>query len=321
LHQQAFFIDESLMRIVFSGTPEFAAQHLQALLGANRQVVAVYTQPDRPAGRGQKLMPSPVKQLALQHDIPVYQPQTLRDPAAQAELAGLQADLMVVVAYGLILPQAVLDMPRLGCINSHASLLPRWRGAAPIQRAVEAGDAESGVTVMQMEAGLDTGPMLLKVSTPITGDDTGGTLHDRLAELGSRAVVGAVAALETGSLQGEVQDDSLATYAHKLNKDEARLDWNRPAEELERLVRAFHPWPICHSSLDQAVVKVHAARLAPGQGAPGQILEAGKDGLQVACGDGSLLLTRLQLPNGKPLNFSDLYNSRRDQFTPGKVFE
>jgi len=309
------------MRIVFAGTPEFAAQHLQALLDAKRQVVAVYTQPDRPAGRGQKLMPSPVKQLALQHGIPVYQPQTLRDPAAQAELDGLQADLMVVVAYGLILPQAVLDMPRLGCINSHASLLPRWRGAAPIQRAIEAGDAESGVTVMQMEAGLDTGPMLLKVSTPITREDTGGTLHDRLAELGSRVVVEAAAALEAGTLKGEVQDDSLATYAHKLNKDEARLDWQRPAVELERLVRAFNPWPICHSSLDGAPVKIHAAQLSTGQGAPGQIIEASKDGLEVACGEGSLTLTRLQLPGGKALAVSDLFNSRREQFAVGKAFE
>ena len=230
------------MRIVFAGTPEFAAQHLQALLDAGRQVIAVYTQPDRPAGRGQKLMPSPVKQLALQHSIPVYQPQTLRDPAAQTELAALRADLMVVVAYGLILPQAVLDLPRLGCINSHASLLPRWRGAAPIQRAIEAGDAESGVTVMQMEAGLDTGPMLLKVSTPIDAEDTGGSLHDRLAALGSDAVVTAVAALEAGTLSGEVQDDSLATYAHKLNKDEARIDWSRPAAELERPRRSRSGW-------------------------------------------------------------------------------
>lgn len=309
------------MRIVFAGTPEFAAQHLQALIETGRNVIAVYTQPDRPAGRGQKLMPSPVKQLALQHEIPVHQPQTLRDPDAQAELASLQADLMIVVAYGLILPQAVLDMPRLGCINSHASLLPRWRGAAPIQRAVEAGDAESGVTVMQMEAGLDTGPMLLKVSTPIADDDTGGSLHDRLATLGSSAVVDAVAALEAGTLVGEVQDDSLATYAHKLNKDEARLDWTRPAVELERLVRAFHPWPICHSVLDGAAVKVHAAESASGQGAPGQIIDAGKDGLEVACGAGSLRLTRIQLAGGKPLAFSDLFNSRREQFTPGKAFE
>ncbi|MTZ14067.1 methionyl-tRNA formyltransferase [Pseudomonas sp. JL972] len=307
------------MRIVFAGTPEFAAQHLQALLDAGRTVVAVYTQPDRPAGRGQKLAPSPVKQLAVQHGIPVYQPQTLRDPAAQAELAALHADLMVVVAYGLILPQAVLDLPRLGCINSHASLLPRWRGAAPIQRAIEAGDDESGVTVMQMEAGLDTGPMLLKVRTPITAGDTGGTLHDRLAALGSQAVVQAVDALAAGTLTPEVQDDSLATYAHKLSKDEARIDWRRPAVELERLVRAFNPWPICHTTLGGEALKVHAARLGAGQGEPGHILEASRNGLTVACGEGALSLTRLQLPGGKPLDFADLYNSRREQFAAGLV--
>ena len=307
------------MRIVFAGTPEFAAQHLQALLDAGRQIVAVYTQPDRPAGRGQKLMPSPVKQLALQHGIAVYQPQTLRAPAAQAELAALAPDLMVVVAYGLILPQVVLDTPRLGCINSHASLLPRWRGAAPIQRAIEAGDASSGVTVMQMEAGLDTGPMLLKVTTTITAEDTGGSLHDRLATLGSQAVVEAVTKLAAGELRGEVQDDSLATYAHKLNKDEARLDWSRPAVELERLVRAFNPWPVCHSTLNGEVLKVHAAQLGEGQGAPGSVLAADRSGLTVACGEGALRLTRLQLPGGKPLSFADLYNSRREQFAPGLV--
>ena len=307
------------MRIVFAGTPEFAAQHLQALLDAGREIAAVYTQPDRPAGRGQKLMPSPVKQLALQHGIAVYQPQTLRDPAAQAELAALAPDLMVVVAYGLILPQVVLDTPRLGCINSHASLLPRWRGAAPIQRAIEAGDASSGVTVMQMEAGLDTGPMLLKVTTTITAEDTGGSLHDRLATLGSQAVVEAVTRLAAGELRGEVQDDSLATYAHKLNKDEARLDWSRPAVELERLVRAFNPWPICHSTLNGEALKVHAAQLGEGQGAPGSVLAADKSGLTVACGEGALRLTRLQLPGGKPLSFADLYNSRREQFAPSLV--
>ena len=307
------------LRIVFAGTPEFAAEHLKALLGSSHQIVAVYSQPDRPAGRGQKLTPSPVKLLAMQHEIPVLQPQTLRDPAAQAELAALKPDLMVVVAYGLILPQVVLDIPRLGCINSHASLLPRWRGAAPIQRAVEAGDAESGVTVMQMEAGLDTGPMLLKVSTAISADDTGGSLHDRLATLGPQAVIEAISGLADGTLKGEVQDDSLATYAHKLNKDEARLDWSRPAIELERLVRAFHPWPMCHSTLNGDAIKVHAAALGDGQGAPGLILAADKSGLTVACGDGALRLTRLQLPGGKALNFSDLYNSRREQFAPGLV--
>lgn len=307
------------MRLIFAGTPEFAAEHLQALLGSAHQVVAVYTQPDRPAGRGQKLMPSPVKQLAQQHDIPVYQPATLRNAEAQAELAALAPDVMVVVAYGLILPQAVLDIPRLGCINSHASLLPRWRGAAPIQRAVEAGDQESGVTVMRMEAGLDTGPMLLKVSTPISADDTGGSLHDRLARLGPPAVLEAIDGLAAGTFEGQAQNDALATYAHKLNKEEARLDWSRPAVELERQIRALYPWPVCHSTLGQDAVKVLAAHLVQGTGTPGEILSANKDGLVVACGQGALCLTRLQLPGGKPLAFADLYNSRREVFSPGLV--
>ncbi|NHW98107.1 methionyl-tRNA formyltransferase [Pseudomonas koreensis] len=316
------------LRIVFAGTPEFAAEHLKALLNSPYEIVAVYTQPDRPAGRGQKLMPSPVKQLALENNIQVLQPPTLRNADAQAELAALKPDLMVVVAYGLILPQAVLDIPRLGCINSHASLLPRWRGAAPIQRAVEHGDAESGVTVMRMEAGLDTGPMLLKVVTPISADDTGGTLHDRLAEMGPPAVVQAIAGLAAGTLEGEVQNDELATYAHKLNKDEARLDWSRPAVELERLVRAFNPWPITHSTLNGEALKVLAARVIDEVGsdseifpigAPGEILSASKDGLIVACGEQALCLTRLQLPGGKALNFSDLFNSRREKFAVGTV--
>ena len=307
------------LRIVFAGTPEFAAEHLKALLDSPYEIVAVYTQPDRPAGRGQKLMPSPVKQLALEHNIPVMQPPTLRAPEAQAELAALKPDLLVVVAYGLILPQVVLDIPRLGCINSHASLLPRWRGAAPIQRAIEAGDSESGVTVMRMEAGLDTGPMLLKSVTPISPDDTGGSLHDRLAKLGPPAVIEAIAGLAAGTLQGEVQDDSLATYAHKLNKDEARIDWNRPAIELERVIRAFNPWPICHSTLNGEALKVLAATLADAQGEPGQIIAASKDGLIVGCGAGALCLTRLQLPGGKALNFSDFFNSRREKFAVGTV--
>ncbi|WP_339489166.1 methionyl-tRNA formyltransferase [Pseudomonas sp. EL_65y_Pfl2_R95] len=307
------------LRIIFAGTPEFAAEHLKALLGTQHQVIAVYTQPDRPSGRGQKLMPSAAKQVALQHEIPVYQPQTLRDSDAQAELATLDADLMVVVAYGLILPQVVLDTPRLGCINSHASLLPRWRGAAPIQRAIEAGDAESGVTVMQMEAGLDTGPMLLKVHTAINPDDTGGSLHDRLASLGPNAVIEAVNGLAAGTLIGEVQDDSLATYAHKLNKEQARIDWTRPADELQRLIRAFNPTPICHSTLNEAPIKILGAECCEGKGAPGTILDATKQGLTVACGTGALLLTRVQLPGGKALNFADLYNSRREQFGLGVV--
>lgn len=309
------------LRIVFAGTPEFAAAHLQALLQAGLNIVAVYTQPDRPAGRGQRLTPSAVKQLALQHALPVYQPQTLRAAEAQAELAALQPDLLVVVAYGLILPQAVLDIPRLGCINSHASLLPRWRGAAPIQRAIEAGDSETGVTVMQMEAGLDTGPMLLKVSTPISPDDTGGSLHDRLAELGPPAVLQAIDGLTAGTLTGEIQDDSLATYAHKLGKADARIDWHRPATELALMIRAFNPWPLAHALWQGQPLKVWNAEVEEGNGAPGEILQCSRQGLLVACGDQALRLTRLQLPGGKPLAFADLYNARRDQFVPGQRLE
>ncbi len=309
----------SSLRIVFAGTPEFAARHLQALLDSEHSVVAVYTQPDRPAGRGQKLTPSAVKQLALKHDLPVLQPENLRSAEAQQELADFNADLMVVVAYGLILPQVVLDTPRLGCINSHASLLPRWRGAAPIQRAIEAGDAESGITVMQMEAGLDTGPMLLKVSTPILASDTGGSLHDRLATLGPDAVLNAIQGLLDGSLTPEKQLDGLATYAHKLNKQAALIDWQRPAAALDCQIRAMHPWPICHTSLAGENLKIHVAEPAEGQGQPGEILSAEREGLLVACGEQALRLTHLQLPNARALAFSDVLNSKKDLFQPGQV--
>ena len=309
----------SSLRIVFAGTPEFAARHLQALLDSEHSVVAVYTQPDRPAGRGQKLTPSAVKKLALEHGIPVLQPENLRSAEAQQELADFNADLMVVVAYGLILPQVVLDTPRLGCINSHASLLPRWRGAAPIQRAIEAGDAESGITVMQMEAGLDTGPMLLKVSTPILASDTGGSLHDRLATLGPDAVLNAIQGLLDGSLTPEKQLDGLATYAHKLNKQAALIDWQRPAAALDCQIRAMHPWPICHTSLAGENLKIHVAEPAEGQGQPGEILSAEREGLLVACGEQALRLTHLQLPNARALAFSDVLNSKKDLFQPGQV--
>lgn len=306
-------------RIIFAGTPDFAANHLQALLDSRHQIVAVYTQPDRPAGRGQKLVASPVKQLALQHGIPVLQPVSLRDEAAQQELATFNADLMVVVAYGLILPQVVLDTPRLGCINSHASLLPRWRGAAPIQRAIEAGDTETGVTVMQMEAGLDTGPMLLKTVTPISATDTGGSLHDRLAELGPPAVLDSIELLLSGQAQPKIQDDALANYAHKLSKNCSLIDWNRPAVEIERAIRAFSPWPVSHSLLQGQSLKVHAATLAEGSGTPGSILHADRHGLLVACGEGALLLTRLQLPNARAMDFADLFNGRAELFATGQV--
>ncbi len=307
------------MRVVFMGTPDFSVPTLTEIVSSGHEVVAVYTRAPKPAGRGQSERKSPVHEAAEAFGIPVFTPRSLKGAEEQAQFASLGAEVAVVVAYGLLLPKPILEAPEYGCLNLHGSLLPRWRGAAPIQRAVEAGDAESGVTVMQMEAGLDTGPMLLKVSTPISAADTGGSLHDRLAALGPKAVVEAIAGLAAGTLHGEIQDDALATYAHKLNKDEARLDWSRPAVELERQVRAFTPWPVCHTSLADAPLKVLGASLGQGSGAPGTILEASRDGLLVACGEGALRLTRLQLPGGKPLAFADLYNSRREQFAAGQV--
>ncbi|RCX32895.1 methionyl-tRNA formyltransferase [Thioalbus denitrificans] len=306
------------MRIIFAGTPEFAATCLQALLESPHEVCAVYTQPDRPAGRGRKLTASPVKALALEQGLAVRQPPTLRDPDAQRELAAWRADIMVVVAYGLILPQAVLDTPRLGCINVHASLLPRWRGAAPIQRAILAGDAESGVTIMQMEAGLDTGPMLLRVSCPIGAGDTAQTLHDRLANLGARALVEALAGLEAGALAAETQDEALANYAAKLEKSEAEIDWSRSAAELDRQVRAFNPWPVAFTRLGDQNLRIWEAEPRPGpsRAAPGTVVAADRNGIDVATGAGILRLKRLQLPGGRSLPARDFLNAQRG-FAPG----
>lgn len=303
------------LKIIFAGTPEFAATALSALLTTSHQVVAVYTQPDRPAGRGRKLQPSPVKKLALEHGIEVRQPAKLKDPADQAALGELGADLMVVVAYGLLLPQAVLDAPRLGCINIHASLLPRWRGAAPIQRAILAGDDESGVTIMQMEAGLDTGPMLHILKTTILRDDTGGSLHDRLAELGARALLESLAAIADGSLIPHPQDDALATYAKKLDKGEARIDWSQTAAEIDRQVRAFNPWPVAQCDFDGQVMRIWQARPVedelPSKSQPGQIVGAGKSGIDVATGSGLLRILELQLPGKRALTAADFLNAHR----------
>lgn len=310
------------LKVIFAGTPAFATSVLQALLNSPHQVIACYTQPDRPAGRGRKLTPSPVKELALQQDIPVYQPLNFKQADDVATLKALGADIMVVVAYGLILPQAVLDAPRLGCVNVHASILPRWRGAAPIQRAIAAGDAESGVTIMQMDKGLDTGDMLLKVFTPISLDDTGGSLHDRLAVMGAGALVEALDLLAAGHAQPEQQDNDQATYAHKLTKEEARLDWQRPAIELHNLIRAFNPWPVCQTTLDGETIRVWKAERQTGnsQAEPGTLLDVSKDGITVATVDGLLRLTELQLPGGKCLPVSALLNSRADWLCAGKRF-
>ncbi|WP_304300787.1 methionyl-tRNA formyltransferase [Chromatium okenii] len=303
-------------RIIFAGTPEFAAHCLTALIDAGLNVVAVYTQPDRVAGRGQKLQMSPVKQLAQTHALPVFQPESLKkDAAAVAQLRELNADLMIVVAYGLLLPVTVLEAPRLGCINVHASLLPRWRGAAPIQRAVLAGDAESGVCIMRMEAGLDTGPVYHRVVTPLEPNETGGSLHDRLAVLGAQALLEALPGVCDGSRQPEIQDDALATYAHKLTKDEARIDWTQPAASIERQIRAFNPWPVAHTTLDDAALRIWEAEAdaaaLPFSVPPGTVISADKTGIHVATGDGVLRITRLQPPGKKPMTAADYRNARQ----------
>lgn len=307
------------LKLIFAGTPDFAARHLAALLSSGHEVVAVYTQPDKPAGRGQKLTASPVKELALTHDLPVYQPASLRNEAAQAELAALGADLMVVVAYGLILPKAVIDTPRLGCINVHGSLLPRWRGAAPIQRSIWAGDAETGVTIMQMDVGLDTGAMIRKVTCPIASDETSASLYDKLAGLGPQALVDTLDAMAAGNTAAEPQDDALANYAEKLSKEEARIDWSMDAVAIERCIRAFNPWPISWFEVAGQTVKVWQAEVLPkahGQAA-GTLLKADKQGIEVATGQGVLRLLTLQPPGKKAMSVSDLLNSRRDWFEPG----
>ncbi|MGL6533443.1 methionyl-tRNA formyltransferase [Aeromonas caviae] len=307
------------LKLIFAGTPDFAARHLAALLSSGHEVVAVYTQPDKPAGRGQKLTASPVKELALAHDLPVYQPASLRNEAAQAELAALGADLMVVVAYGLILPKAVLDTPRLGCINVHGSLLPRWRGAAPIQRSIWAGDAETGVTIMQMDVGLDTGAMIRKVTCPIASDETSASLYDKLAGLGPQALVDTLDAMAAGDTAAEPQDDALANYAEKLSKEEARIDWSMDAVAIERCIRAFNPWPISWFDVAGQTVKVWQAEVVAqdhGQTA-GTLLKADKQGIEVATGQGVLRLLTLQPPGKKAMSVSDLLNSRRDWFEPG----
>ncbi|GJA46350.1 methionyl-tRNA formyltransferase [Aeromonas caviae] len=307
------------LKLIFAGTPDFAARHLAALLSSGHEVVAVYTQPDKPAGRGQKLTASPVKELALAHDLPVYQPASLRNEAAQAELAALGADLMVVVAYGLILPKAVLDTPRLGCINVHGSLLPRWRGAAPIQRSIWAGDAETGVTIMQMDVGLDTGAMIRKVTCPIASDETSASLYDKLAGLGPQALVDTLDAMAAGNTAAEPQDDALANYAEKLSKEEARIDWSMDAVAIERCIRAFNPWPISWFDVAGQTVKVWQAEVVAqdhGQAA-GTLLKADKQGIEVATGQGVLRLLTLQPPGKKAMSVSDLLNSRRDWFEPG----
>ena len=313
------------LNIIFAGTPDFAAQHLQAILNSQHNVIAVYTQPDKPAGRGKKLQASPVKQLAEQNNIPVYQPKSLRKEETQSELKALNADVMVVVAYGLILPKAVLDAPRLGCLNVHGSILPRWRGAAPIQRSIWAGDAQTGVTIMQMDEGLDTGDMLHKVYCGILPTETSTSLYNKLAELAPSALIDVLDNLENGKFIAEKQDDSQSNYAEKLSKEEAQLDWSLPAIQLERNIRAFNPWPIAYFSTEDKdgnaqTLKVYQAEVLSHQDKPaGTILSADKNGIQIATVDGVLNLLQLQPAGKKPMSAQDLLNGRAEWFTIGKV--
>ena len=299
------------LNIIFAGTPEFAATHLQALIGSEHHIIAVYTQPDRPAGRGRKLTAGPVKQLALQHGLKICQPTSLKEKSEQQQLADLDADLMVVVAYGLILPPEVLEAPRLGCINVHASILPRWRGAAPIQRAILAGDAETGITTMQMDKGLDTGDMLLVDKTPIHADDTAQTLHDRLAEMGAKTLLNTLGLLVKEELHPEKQDDKLATYAKKIKKQEARIDWRQSASHIHRMVCAFNPWPVTETRLDDKTIRIwQSSVLAESNSAePGTVVAESRSGIDVTTGDGILRITKLQLPGGKPLAAAEFLNA------------
>lgn len=313
----------SPLRIVFAGTPEFAAQHLSHLITENFNIVGCYTQPDRPAGRGKKLQPSAVKSVALEHDIPVFQPQTFKVEEAQQELAALNADLMIVVAYGLILPKAVLDTPKLGCINVHGSILPKWRGAAPIQRAVLTGDAQTGVTIMQMDIGLDTGDMLLIETCDIESSDTSGSVYEKLQQLGPKALVTAVNKIANNDIVAIKQDDNEATYAHKLTKEEAIINWSDSAEQIERNIRGYQPWPVATTQLAENTIKIWQANVVSEStsAAPGTILSADKNGIAIATGNGVLNIMQLQPPGKKPMSASDFVNGRGEWVVPGSIIK
>lgn len=299
------------MRIIFAGTPDFAAETLKALLSTNHEICAVYSQPDRPSGRGRKLTASPVKQLALEHNIPVEQPLNFKEDEAKQILANYHADLMIVVAYGLLLPQSVLDTPSLGCINVHASLLPRWRGAAPIQRAILAGDTETGVCIMQMEAGLDTGPVLSRASCPINIDDTAQTLHDRLAILGADTLLAALPNIVELQNKAQAQNDQLTCYAAKLLKPEAEIDWLLSADQLDRQIRAFNPWPVAQTNWQDQVFRIWSASPVNEKSSvtPGEIITVNKDSIDVATGDGILRLNQIQLPGKRAMPVADFLNA------------
>lgn len=309
------------LRIIFAGTPDFAASALAALIQSEHKIVAVYTQPDRPAGRGRKLHASPVKELALAYNIPVLQPENLKDAQTQEILRSFNADVMVVAAYGLILPQAVLDLPRLGCLNIHASLLPRWRGAAPIQRAIAAGDKGSGISIMQMNAGLDTGDILQRSSCPITQTDSGGDLHDRLAEMGARAILKTLEDLARDKVTPIAQDDSQATYAHKLDKKDALINWQNPATKIERLIRAFNPWPVAFTHINDKTLRVWQAQVLAQNSdlVAGTVIACDKKGIDISCGEGVLRLLKLQPPGSKAMDVAAFMNGHAKLLAVGSI--
>jgi len=297
------------MRIVFAGTPDFAVPALKSLAAHGHDITAVLTQPDRPSGRGRRVSVSPVKDCALALGLRVLQPQRLADREVLAALRQLEPEVIVVAAYGLILPSAVLDMPPHGCLNVHASLLPRWRGAAPVQRAIAAGDRESGVSIMQMTRGLDTGPVLAQRSTPITARDTGGSLHDRLALLGAELLTEVLVRLGEGAVEAVPQDDAAATYAAKLSTDDALVHWDRRADEIERMVRAMNPWPVARSRHRGNLIRIWSCSVVEGgAGSPGEVLGAAADGIDVACGRGILRLNELQREGGRRLRAAAFVN-------------
>jgi len=307
------------LRIIFAGTPDFAARHLQALIDSEHQIVGVYSQPDRPAGRGKKLKASEVKELALAHELPVFQPASLKSDDALTELNNLNADIMIVVAYGLLLPKAILDAPRLGCLNVHGSILPRWRGAAPIQRAIWAGDTETGVTIMQMDEGLDTGDMLHISRCPIDATETSASLYNKLADLGPSALINTITQLANGEITPQVQDDELANYAKKLSKEEANIDWTMDAAQIERNIRSFNPWPVCFTRMGENTVKVYQANVVEQTGPTGTVLQSDKHGIVIACGTNALNITQVQPQGKKPMAITDFLNGRADWVTPGTI--
>ena len=314
------------LRVIFAGTPDFAATALSALIHnqaqANIEVIAVYTQPDRPAGRGRQLKASPVKEVALKNNISIFQPDNFKSDDDKVTLKQLDADLMIVAAYGIILPLDVLQTPALGCINIHASILPRWRGAAPIQRAIIAGDTQTGITIMQMDEGLDTGDMLLTKECDIKNDDTGSSLHDKLAELGATAILQALDLIQTKTAQATAQDDTQACYAHKLKKEEAFINWQLSAEQIDRQIRAFNSWPVAQTHFDDKIIRIWQAKPISDETNKkyGEVIAVEKDSIIIACHQGSIAITELQLTGAKKMSVRDLLNGRPDLFQAGQMF-